>query len=91
MTYAEGIGLFAAGLTTLSFLPQAVMVLRTRNTEGISLTMYAMFTLGVALWFGYGVMTQALPVIVANAITFVLASAILVMKVRNGRTVTAAA
>ncbi|HPE47141.1 MAG TPA: SemiSWEET transporter [Hyphomonas sp.] len=78
----DTIGLVAAILTTLSFLPQAVLVIRTRRTEGISLAMYAMFTTGVAGWLVYGVLAGALPVILANAVTLVLASVILVIKIR---------
>ncbi|MEL6567117.1 MAG: SemiSWEET transporter [Pseudomonadota bacterium] len=82
MMTADLVGTLAACLTTASFLPQAVKVFQTRNTEGISLTMYAMFCLGVALWLAYGVMTGAMPVILANAVTLVLASGILTMKLR---------
>lgn len=79
----ELVGLIAACLTTASFLPQAVMVLRTGRTEGISLVMYVMFTAGVATWLGYGMLIGSLPVIIANAITLVLAASILAMKVRS--------
>ena len=78
----EYVGFFAAALTTASFLPQAVLVLRTRNTEGISLLMYVMFTIGVAGWLTYGVLLSDLPMILANSITLVLASLILTLKVR---------
>ena len=44
--------------------------------------MYAMFTGGVTLWGIYGVMTMQWSIIIANAITVVLAAIILVMKVR---------
>ncbi len=77
---SDTIGIIAAFLTTLSFLPQAILVIRTRKTDGISLTMYAMFTLGVAGWLAYGLMTGAVPVILANAVTLVLASIILAIK-----------
>jgi len=40
------IGNIAAVLTTVSFLPQVIQVIRTKNTEGISLRMYTMFVLG---------------------------------------------
>ena len=80
MLNADLVGTIAAVLTTASFLPQAILVLRTRNTEGISLTMYAMFTIGVALWLAYGLLTGAVPIIVANMITLVLATAILWVK-----------
>ena len=57
----ELIGLLAAILTTASFLPQAILVVRTRNTEGISLAMYILFTIGVAGWFAYGLLIESLP------------------------------
>ncbi len=74
------IGLVAAFLTTLSFLPQALLVIRTGRTDGISLTMYAMFTLGVAGWLVYGILSASLPVVVANACTLALAATILTLK-----------
>lgn len=75
-------GFVGAFLTTLSFVPQAWLVLRTGKTEGISLAMYALFTVGVAAWLVYGILQGALPIILANAITLSLASLILAMKTR---------
>lgn len=79
----ETIGLLAATLTTLAFLPQAIKVCRTRKTDGISLTMYALFTLGVATWFAYGLYVGSRPIIFANSITFVFATIIFSLKLRN--------
>lgn len=76
------IGYIAASLTTLSFLPQALHTFRTRDVSGISLSMYSLFTAGVALWLVYGVLLWAWPLMVANAVTLALALAILVMKLR---------
>ncbi|MEO1552589.1 MAG: SemiSWEET transporter [Pseudomonadota bacterium] len=76
------IGLVAAMLTTISFLPQTLMVLRTGRTDGISLCMYALFTTGVAGWLAYGLLVGSLPVILANAITLAFAATILVLKLR---------
>jgi MtN3 and saliva related transmembrane protein len=76
------IGYIAASLTTLSFLPQALHTFRTRDVSGISLGMYSMFTVGVALWLVYGLLLSAWPIVVANAVTLALALAILVMKLR---------
>lgn len=78
----DTIGYLAAGLTTLSFVPQALHTFRTRDVSGISLGMYGAFTLGVALWLGYGLLLGAWPVVAANAVTLALAAAILVMKLR---------
>jgi MtN3 and saliva related transmembrane protein len=77
---ADTIGTLAASLTTVSFVPQAWLTLRTRDVSGISLGMYSVFTLGVALWLVYGLMLGAWPVIIANALTLMLATAILAMR-----------
>jgi MtN3 and saliva related transmembrane protein len=81
VTPTDLLGYCAAALTTLSFLPQALLTLRTRDVAGISLGMYGAFTLGVALWLAYGLMLGQWPIVVANALTLLLASVILVMKV----------
>ncbi|WP_210543549.1 SemiSWEET transporter [Rhodoferax sp. PAMC 29310] len=75
-------GYFAAVLTTVSFIPQVWHTFRTRDVRGISLSMYSVFTLGVACWLGYGLMLRAWPIVVANVITLILASTILGMKLR---------
>lgn len=77
------IGYVAAALTTLSFLPQALLTLKTRDTESLSLSMYSVFTLGVLLWLIYGLVIADKAIIFANAITLLLASFILAFKVRN--------
>ena len=76
------IGLLAAFGTTVSFLPQAIKTIQTKDTSGISLSMYALFTTGTLLWLTYGLMSHSLPVTIANAITFIFASIILVYKIR---------
>jgi MtN3 and saliva related transmembrane protein len=85
LTLADWVGFGAATLTTASFLPQAWLSFRTRDVSGISLGMYSVFTVGVALWLAYGVMLGAWPIVLANAITLALAIAILVMKLRYTR------
>ena len=77
------IGFIAAVLTTGSFVPQAWHTFKTKDVSGISLAMYSAFTLGIAMWLAYGVLLGAWPIVIANVITLVLASAILVMKVMH--------
>ncbi|KYF97574.1 SemiSWEET transporter [Sorangium sp. So ce394] len=78
------LGLVAATLTTVSFLPQVLRTLRTRDTRSISVGMYAAFVTGVGLWLVYGLLTGDVPIIVANAITFVLSGTVFVLKLRYG-------
>jgi MtN3 and saliva related transmembrane protein len=84
MPASELIGYLAAILTTCSFAPQAWHTFRTRDVSGISLGMYSVFTVGVALWLVYGVLMRAWPIVGANGMTLALALAILVMKLRYG-------
>jgi len=79
----DTIGYLAAFLTTVSFLPQAVLTIRTRKTDEISLWMYLLFSLGVACWLGYGLVLDNLAIIAANTVTLLLALPILTIKVRN--------
>jgi MtN3 and saliva related transmembrane protein len=77
------VGFIAAFLTTVAFVPQALKSWRTRDLSGVSLTMYSLFTAGVALWLAYGVMIGSWPVTIANAITLLLASVVLALKVKH--------
>ena len=63
----------AAICTTIAFLPQVILVLKTKNTDAISFVMYTVFIIGVALWFLYGLITLQWPIIISNIITFGLA------------------
>lgn len=83
--YSSLFGYPAAFLTTVAFIPQAWQSWRTRDLSGISLPMYALFTLGVAMWLGYGLSIGSLPVILANTITLLLASVVLWLKVTEPR------
>jgi MtN3 and saliva related transmembrane protein len=84
MSMSELIGYCAASLTTCSFVPQAWLTFRTKDVRGVSLGMYSVFTVGVALWLLYGVLMGAWPIVIANAVTLALASVILCMKLRYG-------
>jgi MtN3 and saliva related transmembrane protein len=79
------LGYGAATLTTLSFFPQAIKTVRSRDTSGISLPMYVLFTLGITLWGIYGLITQDGPLIAANAITLVPAITVLERKISSMR------
>ena len=80
--WIDVIGSVAAVLTTASFVPQAWQTFKTRDVTGISLGMYSVFTVGVALWLLFGILMQSWPLMIANGITLMLASAILAMKLR---------
>jgi MtN3 and saliva related transmembrane protein len=74
----------AATLTTAAFVPQALHIIRHKETRAISLFMYVSFATGVALWLLFGTLIGNWPIIVSNAITLVLALAIIAMKLKYG-------
>lgn len=82
---ADLTGYVAAILTTFSFVPQLLRVWRTRSVADISLGMYTMYTVGIAIWLAYGIMIMSWPVIVSNFITLIFAACVLAMKIRFGR------
>lgn len=78
------IGLIAGLLTTIAFVPQLTKTWKSKSAKDVSLVMLMTFTTGVLLWLIYGLLIQAAPVIAANAVTLLLAGAILVLKIRHG-------
>lgn len=79
----EFVGYIAAFCTSMSFLPQAIKVIKTQDTESLSLLMYSVFTFGVFMWLLYGLILMDWPMILANILTFTLAATILVIKIKH--------
>jgi MtN3 and saliva related transmembrane protein len=77
------IGYLAAFLTTVAFVPQTYRALKSKDLSSISLNMYLLFTFGVILWIYYGHSTESWPVLIANVITLILSSIILVLKIKD--------
>jgi len=78
----EIVGLVAGSLTTVSFVPQALKVWRSRSVSDISLVMWVCMTSGIALWLLYGLLVGSLSITLANLITLGFAISILAAKLR---------
>lgn len=81
---SEWIGYLAGILTTACYVPQALHVIVSRRTEGISLLAYSLLFTGILLWLVYGILISSWPIILANGITLPLLATILVMKLKLG-------
>lgn len=79
----ETLGYVAAFCTTSSFLPQAILTIRTKDTESLSLGMYSLFSFGVALWLVYGFYKKDYALIFGNTVTLMLATTILSFKIKD--------
>jgi MtN3 and saliva related transmembrane protein len=80
----DAIGATGAILTTVCWVPQAVKIIRDRETRAISLSGTALCTLGVLLWLVYGVAIVDGPLIGSSIVTFAMTAIILVLKIRHG-------
>lgn len=76
----DWIGLLAGTLTTVAFIPQVIKIWLTKKADDISISMFLIFTVGVGLWMIYGIQIASLPVMLANAVTMILALIILILK-----------
>jgi MtN3 and saliva related transmembrane protein len=80
----DAIGATGAVLTTLCWVPQAVKIVRERETRAISLPGTTLCTLGVLLWFVYGLAILDGPLIGSSIVTFAMTATILVLKIHHG-------
>jgi MtN3 and saliva related transmembrane protein len=84
-TWVELIGGVGAVCTTVAFVPQLVRVWKLKRAEEISGAFFLLFTVGIVIWLVYGVLIDSWPIIIANAVTIVIATAILVLKFKWDR------
>ncbi len=73
------LGYLAAAASVASFAPQAIKIIRSRETKDISVGMYVLTVLAFALWLGYGIAQQQWPLVVSNGFCFLLSAFILAM------------
>ena len=82
---ANLVGTAAALCSITSFAPQMLKIWKEKDASSVSLKTYSLTVTCFVLWVGYGVLTSAWPIVVANGCAFVMALAVLVMKWRFGR------
>jgi len=80
----EIIGMLAAIIGTIGWLPQAMKTIRTKKTKDLSLWTNAMILTTVSLWFIYGVAIESWPLILGNILSIALVGTIVVLKIRHG-------
>ncbi len=78
------VGLVAACFTTFSFIPQALKIMREKETRDLSLLMCLSLETGIFLWFVYGMLLKNLPIILANGITLIFTTVVLALKLKFG-------
>jgi MtN3 and saliva related transmembrane protein len=79
------IGVCAAALTSLSYIPQVQKAWPRGSTADLSLKMLLALTTGLVLWIVYGVLKSDWVIVAANSVGAALSSSVLVFKVRDLR------
>ncbi|HAX61114.1 MAG TPA: hypothetical protein DCX95_00940 [Elusimicrobia bacterium] len=82
MNFITILGLTAGTLTTLAFLPQLIKAWKSKSTKDVSLNMFVILCVGILLWIAYGFLIKSFPVIISNAVTFILCLFILYFKIK---------
>lgn len=77
------IGYLAGFCTAMAQFPQALKVIKTGDTQSISVGMYSIMTFGILLWFAYGVALRNLPMILANGVCLIPSFYVLLITIRN--------
>jgi MtN3 and saliva related transmembrane protein len=82
---ADSIGMVAAVLTTIAYIPQVVKIYRTKSARDVSFRMFSLLATGVSLWLVYGIMMRSAPLIFANFVTLALSLTVLGLKIKYER------
>jgi MtN3 and saliva related transmembrane protein len=82
MDYITVLGFIAASLTTISGMPQAIRVIRTKHTKDLSLATFTILTFGILLWFVYGLLKKDVVLIFANSISLFVSGVTLYYKLK---------
>jgi MtN3 and saliva related transmembrane protein len=77
------LGMLAAALTSLSYLPQLQKAIPRNSTSDLSLKMLVALSAGLCLWVVYGVLKDDWAIILANSIGATLSLAVLGYKIRD--------
>jgi MtN3 and saliva related transmembrane protein len=72
-------------VTTAANLPQVWKTYRNKSGEGLSFRMLLTLAIGLGIWIVYGIMSKLLPLIVTNAIVFLLILLLIGMKLKFDR------
>lgn len=73
----------AAFLNAIALIPQAIRIIKTRDTNAISFWMYFISTLSVICWLIYGILLSSAPIILKNILVILLSILILYFKTKD--------
>ena len=79
----EILGYIAGICTAVVFLPQSIQTVKTKNVEGLALSTYVIYNIGMVSWILYGIYLKSVQMVIFNSISFVFSSIILWMIIKD--------
>jgi MtN3 and saliva related transmembrane protein len=81
--FISWLGVCAAVLTSLSYVPQVRKAWPRGATSDVSLKMLVMLTAGLLLWIAYGLLRSDWVIVAANSTAAALSGSVLAFKIRD--------
>ena len=81
----EVVGYIAGICTAIVFMPQTIKTIREKNVNGLSLTTYIIYTIGMLSWIGYGAYLHSMQMIIFNSISLIFALIVLYLIIKIKR------
>ena len=79
--YIEAIGIIAAILTTSGFIPQLYKTIKTKNVNGVSLSMFLVLFVGILFWLVYGYLINSIAIKLANIFSGIIVFSLIVLRI----------
>lgn len=79
----EIFGYLASICMILGYMPQAIVTIRTRQTDGIAMPTFCMLGLGSLFFVINGILWGNIPLVITNVITLVCSVIIFAIKIHN--------
>ena len=79
-TTLEIFGLIAGAITSMGYIPQIYKGYKTKKLDDVSYYMPGILAIGMFLWFVYGIILNAIAVIVANIFGVSCSILLIIMK-----------
>ena len=79
--YIEAVGIIAAILTTSGFIPQLYKTIKTKNVDGVSLSMFLVLFIGILFWLVYGYLINSIAIKLANIFSGIIVFSLIVLRI----------
>ena len=81
------IGIIGAILSSISFLPQVIKIFKTKSAADLSMPTILLLAGNAATWLAYGIIKDALPLAITNAIMLAMLLMIVFFKIKYRRNI----